>query len=112
MEGIIDRCVRGLEQDQPVRRVESTQMADQIDAFVVKLKALKEVVQPFTLVSSGIGCDSSVSFDICQLSLLTSVAKSNYSYLLITFVILQLKQYFIWSENNKLSNSLVYILMS
>ncbi|NXX84910.1 ZPR1 protein, partial [Urocolius indicus] len=55
IEGIIDRAVAGLEQDQPVRRVTDREVASKIDEFIVKLKQLKEVHSPFTFVSVG-GC--------------------------------------------------------
>lgn len=49
IEGIIDRSINGLEQDQPVRRIEHPEVASQIDAFVEKLRKLKDVEEPFTL---------------------------------------------------------------
>uniref|UniRef100_A0A8B9FBY2 ZPR1 zinc finger n=1 Tax=Amazona collaria TaxID=241587 RepID=A0A8B9FBY2_9PSIT len=48
IEGIIDRAVAGLEQDQPVRRVR--EVASKIDEFIGKLKQLKEVHSPFTFI--------------------------------------------------------------
>lgn len=51
MEGLIDRAVRGLEQDQVVRREEHPEVAQQLDAFIDTLKGLKELEKPFTLVS-------------------------------------------------------------
>ncbi|NWR59205.1 ZPR1 protein, partial [Bucorvus abyssinicus] len=50
IEGIIDRAVAGLEQDQPVRRATDEQVASQIDEFVGKLRQLKEVRSPFTFI--------------------------------------------------------------
>ncbi|NXY90578.1 ZPR1 protein, partial [Alcedo cyanopectus] len=51
IEGIIDRAVAGLEQDQPLRRATDGEVADKIDEFVRKLKQLKEACSPFTFVS-------------------------------------------------------------
>ncbi|NXJ79269.1 ZPR1 protein, partial [Trogon melanurus] len=50
VEGIIDRAVAGLEQDQPVRRATDEEVARKIDEFIGKLKQLKEVHSPFTFV--------------------------------------------------------------
>lgn len=50
IEGLLDRAVAGLEQEQPVRRATHPEVADKIDEFVQKLKKLKEVESEFTLV--------------------------------------------------------------
>ncbi|XP_074832967.1 zinc finger protein ZPR1 isoform X1 [Carettochelys insculpta] len=50
IEGIIDRAVAGLEQDQPVRRAADKDVAGKIDAFIGKLKQLKEVGSSFTFI--------------------------------------------------------------
>lgn len=50
IEGLLDRAVAGLEQDQPLRRAADPQVADKIDEFIEKLKRLKEVENEFTLV--------------------------------------------------------------
>uniref|UniRef100_A0A8C4XLA7 Zinc finger protein ZPR1 n=1 Tax=Falco tinnunculus TaxID=100819 RepID=A0A8C4XLA7_FALTI len=50
IEGIIDRAVAGLEQDQPIRRVTDEEVASKIDEFIGKLKQLKEVHSPFTFI--------------------------------------------------------------
>lgn len=50
VEGIINRAVAGLEQDQEKRRAEHPEIAVQIDSFIEKLNGLKEISQPFTLV--------------------------------------------------------------
>ncbi|NXT76455.1 ZPR1 protein, partial [Zapornia atra] len=50
IEGIIDRAVAGLEQDQPERRATDKEVASKIDEFICKLKQLKEVHSPFTFV--------------------------------------------------------------
>lgn len=54
VEGIINRSIAGLEQDQPVRRIEHPEPAAQIDSFIEELTKLKELKKPFTLVSSYI----------------------------------------------------------
>ncbi|XP_010011787.1 PREDICTED: LOW QUALITY PROTEIN: zinc finger protein ZPR1, partial [Nestor notabilis] len=50
IEGIIDRAVAGLEQDQPVRRATDQEVASKIDEFIGKLKELKEVHSSFTFI--------------------------------------------------------------
>ncbi|XP_005987287.2 zinc finger protein ZPR1 [Latimeria chalumnae] len=50
IEGLIDRAVSGLEQDQPVRKATDPDVAAQIDEFIAKLGKLKEVETPFTLI--------------------------------------------------------------
>ncbi|NXD30424.1 ZPR1 protein, partial [Spelaeornis formosus] len=50
IEGIIDRAVAGLEQDQPARRAADKELARKIDEFIEKLRQLKEVNCPFTFV--------------------------------------------------------------
>ncbi|KAM6295752.1 zinc finger protein ZPR1 [Aegotheles albertisi] len=50
VEGIIDRAVAGLEQDQPLRRAQDEEVAGKIDEFIVRLKQLKEARVPFTLI--------------------------------------------------------------
>uniref|UniRef100_A0A8V5H6Q7 Uncharacterized protein n=1 Tax=Melopsittacus undulatus TaxID=13146 RepID=A0A8V5H6Q7_MELUD len=50
IEGLIDRAVAGLEQDQPVRRATDQEVASKIDEFIGKLKQLKEVHSPFTFI--------------------------------------------------------------
>ncbi|NWW19161.1 ZPR1 protein, partial [Falcunculus frontatus] len=50
IEGIIDRAVAGLEQDQPARRATDKEMARKIDEFIGKLRQLKEVNSPFTFI--------------------------------------------------------------
>lgn len=54
IEGIIERSVAGLEQDQPVRRIQHPDAATQIDAFIEKLRSLKLVDKPFTIVFEDI----------------------------------------------------------
>ncbi|XP_064029243.1 zinc finger protein ZPR1 [Pogoniulus pusillus] len=50
IEGIIDRAVAGLEQDQPIRKAQDEEVAGKIEEFIGKLKQLKEVPSPFTFV--------------------------------------------------------------
>ncbi|XP_054853282.1 zinc finger protein ZPR1 [Eublepharis macularius] len=50
IEGIIDRAIAGLEQDQPVRRETDPGAAGKIDEFISKLKRLKEVNEAFTFI--------------------------------------------------------------
>jgi len=50
IEGLLDRAVAGLEQDQPIRRATSPDVADKIEEFIEKLKRLKDVEKEFTLV--------------------------------------------------------------
>ncbi|NXA04846.1 ZPR1 protein, partial [Sapayoa aenigma] len=50
IEGIIDRAVAGLEQDQPVRRATDEEVARKIDEFISKLRQLKEVNSSFTFI--------------------------------------------------------------
>ncbi len=50
IEGLLDRAVAGLEQDQPVRRASDPEVAEKIDEFIQKLRKLKEVENEFTVV--------------------------------------------------------------
>ncbi|KAM4587464.1 zinc finger protein ZPR1 [Odontesthes bonariensis] len=50
IEGLLDRAVAGLEQDQLVRRATDPEVAEKIDGFIQKLKKLKDVEDEFTLV--------------------------------------------------------------
>ncbi|XP_047374013.1 zinc finger protein ZPR1 isoform X2 [Sciurus carolinensis] len=50
VEGLINRAISGLEQDQPTRRANEETIAERIDEFIVKLKELKKVASPFTLI--------------------------------------------------------------
>lgn len=54
LEGVIDRSITGLEQDQVVRRVEHPDVAAQIDEFIIKLRSLKSVETPYTVVFEDI----------------------------------------------------------
>ncbi|CAH1247734.1 ZPR1 [Branchiostoma lanceolatum] len=62
VEGVIDRAVRGLEQEQPIRRAVDPATAEKIDAFIEKLRGLTDVKTPFTLAENedaptGAGAD-------------------------------------------------------
>ncbi|XP_039620045.1 zinc finger protein ZPR1 [Polypterus senegalus] len=50
VEGLIDRAVAGLEQDQPLRKESDPEVALKIEEFIDKLKQLKDVEKPFTLI--------------------------------------------------------------
>ncbi|XP_034238970.1 zinc finger protein ZPR1 [Thrips palmi] len=54
LEGVIDRSIQGLEQDQEARRKDHPEAAAQIDEFLVKLKKLKDVESPFTVTFEDI----------------------------------------------------------
>ncbi|KAE8751461.1 hypothetical protein FOCC_FOCC001708 [Frankliniella occidentalis] len=54
IEGVLDRSVQGLEQDQVVRRKEHPEAAAQIDEFLQKLVKLKELETPFSMVFEDI----------------------------------------------------------
>ena len=43
LQGIIDRAIEGLKQDQPLRRIDHLKVADKIDFFIVNLIKLKLV---------------------------------------------------------------------
>lgn len=49
VEGILQRTVAGLEQDQPVRRHLDPEGAEQIDEFVSRIQTVLRLGQPFTL---------------------------------------------------------------
>lgn len=49
VEGIIDRAITGLNQDQVLRRIQHPEAAAQIDEFMNKLEKLKEMKEPFNL---------------------------------------------------------------
>lgn len=68
VEGIIDRVVRGLEQDQPVRRIQHPEAAEQIDTFVEKFKDLKEMKHPFRITIEDISGNSFVENPLAPLT--------------------------------------------
>ncbi|XP_004518881.1 zinc finger protein ZPR1 [Ceratitis capitata] len=58
VEGIIDRTIRGLTQDQEVRMKEHPDAASAIDAYVEKLISLKENQSNFTIILEDISGNS------------------------------------------------------
>ncbi|CAG9764821.1 unnamed protein product [Ceutorhynchus assimilis] len=58
VEGILDRVVAGLEQDQAARREQHPDVAEQIDTFIVSIKNLKDLEKPFTLILEDISGNS------------------------------------------------------
>ncbi|XP_056399215.1 zinc finger protein ZPR1 isoform X1 [Hyla sarda] len=50
IEGILERTIVGLQQEQPHRRAENAQVAEKIDVFITKLKSLKDGETPFTCI--------------------------------------------------------------
>uniref|UniRef100_A0A6P7FPP1 Zinc finger protein ZPR1 n=1 Tax=Diabrotica virgifera virgifera TaxID=50390 RepID=A0A6P7FPP1_DIAVI len=58
VEGVINRSITGLEQDQPVRKIQHPEAAEQIEEFIKKLQELKEVKTPFTLILEDISGNS------------------------------------------------------
>uniref|UniRef100_A0A673UWH8 Zinc finger protein ZPR1 n=1 Tax=Suricata suricatta TaxID=37032 RepID=A0A673UWH8_SURSU len=50
VEGLISRAISGLEQDQPTRRANEEAVAERIDEFIIRLKELRRVASPFTLI--------------------------------------------------------------
>lgn len=50
VEGILDRTIVGLQQEQPLRRAENAQVAEKIDQFITKLQSLKDGETPFTFI--------------------------------------------------------------
>lgn len=54
IEGIIERSINGLEQDQPERREKFPSAAVQIDEFLEKLRKLKSLEEPFSMIIEDI----------------------------------------------------------
>ena len=54
VESIIDRSIAGLEQDQSKRREENPDTAVEIDLFLAKLRNLKLLDDPFTIIFEDI----------------------------------------------------------
>uniref|UniRef100_A0A3B1KC61 Zinc finger protein ZPR1 n=1 Tax=Astyanax mexicanus TaxID=7994 RepID=A0A3B1KC61_ASTMX len=50
IEGLLDRAVAGLEQEQPIRRATDPEVANKIDQFIQRLKKLKVMEEEFTLI--------------------------------------------------------------
>lgn len=60
VEGIIDRSISALEQDQSRRREEFPDTAIEIDLFISKLHALKILDEPFTIIFQDISGNNHV----------------------------------------------------
>lgn len=58
IEGILSRVVSGLSQDQEKRKLDHPEAAEQINQFISKLEALKELKSPFTLILDDISGDA------------------------------------------------------
>ncbi|CAK9800509.1 Zinc finger protein ZPR1 [Anthophora quadrimaculata] len=54
VEGIIQRAIAGLEQDQPERRKKYPSAAAQIDQFLEELQKFKSIEEPFTMIFEDI----------------------------------------------------------
>ncbi|XP_053222271.1 zinc finger protein ZPR1 isoform X2 [Podarcis raffonei] len=50
IEGLIERAIEGLKQDQPFRRETHPDVAEKIEEFICKLKRLKDVDSAFTFI--------------------------------------------------------------
>nr|SVE73578.1 EOG090X06TU [Daphnia atkinsoni] len=50
IEGILSRCIAGLQQDQPVRKTLDPESAEKIDAFIQVLVDTKTCKKPFTII--------------------------------------------------------------
>ncbi|XP_028564168.2 zinc finger protein ZPR1 isoform X1 [Podarcis muralis] len=50
IEGLIERAIEGLKQDQPSRRETHPDVAEKIEEFICKLKRLKDVESAFTFI--------------------------------------------------------------
>ncbi|XP_043479955.1 zinc finger protein ZPR1 [Leptopilina heterotoma] len=57
VEGIIERSIAGLEQDQAKRKTENADIATQIEKFVEKLEILKECQEPYKIIFEDISGD-------------------------------------------------------
>ncbi|KAL4229038.1 nucleolar zinc-finger protein [Mactra antiquata] len=73
VEGIIDRAVDGLNQDQVLRRIQHPEVAEQIDNFIKKLQDLKSCSTPFHIIlddpSGNSFIENPYPFFICNESL-------------------------------------------
>ncbi|GAB1602888.1 zinc finger protein ZPR1-like, partial [Argonauta hians] len=50
IEGLITNAISGLEFQQPLRKIQQPELAEKLDGFIIKLKKLLEMEQPFTLI--------------------------------------------------------------
>ncbi|EDX02172.1 zinc finger protein ZPR1 [Drosophila yakuba] len=60
VEGIIERTIAGLSQDQDKRRIDHPEAAASIDKYIERLHSLKEVTTPFRLLLEDISGNSFV----------------------------------------------------
>lgn len=60
VEGVFERSITGLEQDQDRRRIDNPEAAKTIDDFVIALKKLREMETPFTLIIEDISGNSAI----------------------------------------------------
>lgn len=60
VEGVINRVIAGLTQDQKQRKLEHPGAAEQIDQFIKKLEDLKELKTPFTLIIDDASGDAHI----------------------------------------------------
>lgn len=67
IEGILSRCIAGLEQDQPVRKALDSDSAEKIEAFIQVLIDTKKCEKPFTIVSLVILQNNTKLFKIIYL---------------------------------------------
>lgn len=58
VEGVIERTIAGLSQDQEKRRIEHPSEAESIDAYIDRLRQLKELKTPFRLILEDISGNS------------------------------------------------------
>lgn len=85
MEGVISRSITGLEQDQDRRRKDNPEIAEQIDQFISKLNALKEVDEPFNMIFEDISGNTFIQNpnaphkdDNCQVNYFTRTMEQNH----------------------------------
>ncbi|CAI9722530.1 zinc finger protein ZPR1 [Octopus vulgaris] len=50
VEGLITNAITGIEFQQPLRKIQHPELAEQLAQFVIKLKKLLEMEKPFTLI--------------------------------------------------------------
>lgn len=58
IEGIINRVITGISQDQEKRREEHPEAAEQLDQFIQKLENIKTLEKPFTIILDDISGDA------------------------------------------------------
>ncbi|KAG5673100.1 hypothetical protein PVAND_003174 [Polypedilum vanderplanki] len=78
VEGIIDRVINGLSQDQDRRKTEHPEAAEQISAFIAKLEELKELKKSFTLILDDISGDAYIE-NLCAPHADPKMHVTNYS---------------------------------